>query len=89
MNEVLSSAWLHGNYIVNGYQVTIKTNLSIARFRSIDDIDDIDDIYGNSKFDYNFQGSEADAVIEEIADIWNKSDITQEEAVGQWISMHL
>lgn len=89
MNEVLSSAWLHGNYIVNGYKVTIKTNLSIARFRSIDDIDDIDDIYGNSKFDYNFQGSEADAVIEEIADIWNKSDITQEEAVGQWISMHL
>ena len=89
MNEVLSSTWLHGNYIVNGFQVTIKTNLSIARFRSIDDIDDIDDIYGNSKFDYNFQGSEADAVIEEIADIWNKSDITQEEAVGQWISMHL
>ena len=78
MNITLSPSWVNGNYIVNGFQVTIKSHLSIARFRSLDNDDD-----------YYFQGNEADDVINEIFDIWNKSDIPQDEAVGQWISMHL
>lgn len=78
MNDVLSPSWINGNYIVAGYQVTIKSNLSIARFYCLD-----------TDEDYYFQGNEADDVINEIADIWNKSDIPQDEAVAKWISMYL
>lgn len=78
MNISLSPSWINGNYIVYGFQVTIKSNLSIARFRSISDDDD-----------YYFQGSEADEVINEIFQIWNNHELTQDEAVEQWISMHL
>lgn len=78
MNNVLSPSWLNGNYIIYGYQVTIKSHMSIARFDSID-----------SEDDFYFQGNEADDVINEISDIWNKSDLTQDEAIGQWMTMHL
>lgn len=78
MNTTLSPSWINGNYIIHGFQVTIKSHLSIAHFQSIETDDD-----------YYFQGSEADDVINEIADIWNKSDISQDEAVGQWMSTHL
>lgn len=42
----------------------------------------------NTDEEYCFQGSEADDVIKHIADIWNTSEITQDEAISQWISMH-
>lgn len=78
MNITLSPSWINGNYIVSGFQVMIKSNLSIARFQSLTD----DDCY-------YFQGSEADEVINEIFQIWNNHELTQDEAVEQWISMHL
>lgn len=78
MNTTLSPSWINGNYIVNGYQVTINTNLSVARFQSIETDDD-----------YYFQGSEADDVINEIADIWENANLKQDESIDQWIRLHL
>ena len=78
MNDSLSPSWLNGNYIIDGYQVTIKSNLSIARFYCLD-----------TEEDYYFQGNEADDVINEIAGIWNAYDITQSQAIKKWINMYL
>ena len=78
MNDSLSPSWLNGNYIIDGYQVTIKSNLSIARFYCLD-----------TEEDYYFQGNEADEVINEIAGIWNAYDITQSQAIKKWINMYL
>lgn len=78
MNFSLSPSWLNGTYVLCGYHVTIKSNYSVADFFSI-----------NTDEEYCFQGSEADDVIKEITDIWNTSEITQDEAISQWISMHL
>ena len=78
MNDSLSPSWLNGNYIIDGYQVTIKSNLSIARFYCLD-----------TEEDYYFQGNEADDVINEIAGIWNAYDITQSQAIQKWINMYL
>ncbi len=52
--------------------------MSIARFDSIE-----------SEDDFYFQGREADDVINEIAEIWNNSDLTQDEAIALWMKMHL
>ena len=78
MNDSLSPSWLNGNYIIDGYQVTIKSNLSIARFYCLD-----------TEEYYYFQGNEADEVINEIAGIWNAYDITQSQAIKKWINMYL
>lgn len=78
MNDSLSPSWLNGNYIIDGYQETIKSNLSIARFYCLD-----------TEEDYYFQGNEADDVINEIAGIWNAYDITQSQAIQKWINMYL
>lgn len=79
MNDIqLTPSWINGNYIVLGFQVSIKTSLSIARFYSISDDED-----------YYFQGPEGDSVIDEIFNIWNNSSLKQDEAVAQWIRHHL
>ena len=79
MNTYYSNSWLNGAYRdVAGYEVCINSSLSFASFDSLHDDED-----------FYFQGNEADDVIGEIADIWNKSDVTQNEAIAQWIRMHL
>ena len=78
MNDSLSPSWLNGNYIIDGYQVTIKSNLSIARFYCL-----------VTEEDYYFQGNDADRIIDEIAGIWNAYDFTQTQAIQKWINMYL
>mgnify|MGYP004445421319 FL=1 len=80
MNSTLSSSWLSGSYAdIAGFEVCINTALSYV---SIDSLQ-------IPEASYFFQGNEAEEVIEEMFQIWSKSDLTQEEAIAQWISFYL
>ena len=79
MNTVLSNSWLNGTYDnVAGYLVNIHSGLGFAIFESRTE----DEVY-------DFQDNHADVVISEIADLWKNGDMTQEEAIAEWITMHL
>lgn len=76
-NNYLNPSWLNGNYAdVNGYNVSIDYSLSFACFEGENNV-------------YTFQGDEGDKCIEEITDIYNKDNCTQQEAVAKWISLYL
>lgn len=40
-------------------------------------------------FDYFWQGSEAEEIIEQIHEIWVKNNLTQQQAVSRWIELNL
>ena len=78
--EMLSPTWLNGKYKdVNGFNVEINTSLSYAYFENINDENEA----------YYFQGDEADNVIDEINDIYNRHNLTQSEAIARWINLYL
>lgn len=79
MKDFYSSSWLNGEYIdIAGFKVCITSSLSFASFESLHD---------NST--YVFQGDEADTVIQEMNLIYEQDELTQDEAIGKWIRMHL
>ena len=80
MNTTLSPSWISGSYAnIAGYEVSICTALSYINFENLHDPDS----------SYFFEGNEAEEVIEEITNIWSNADLKQDEAIGQWIRMHL
>lgn len=82
MNKIdfLSSSWLNGQYYeICGFNVTIDSSISFACFESVFDSDEV----------YDFQGCEADEVIEDITNIWNNAELAQDDAIASWIRAHL
>lgn len=78
--DYLSSSWLNGQYYdICGFNVTIDSSISFACFESVSDSDEV----------YDFQGSEADEVIVNIAEIWNNAELAQDDAIASWIRAHL
>lgn len=76
----LSSSWLNGQYYdICGFNVTIDSSISFASFEFVSDSDEV----------YDFQGSEADEVIENIAEIWNNAELAQDDAIASWIKAHI
>lgn len=79
MSSFLSSSWLNGEYLdIAGFKVCINSSLSFAVFESLHD-----------DISYVFSGSEADDVINDIENIWEQNELKQDEAIDQWIRMHL
>lgn len=80
MTATTSPSWISGSYAnIAGYEVLICTALSYISIENLHDPDE----------SYFFDGQEADDVIEDITDIWSNADLKQDEAIEQWIRMHL
>lgn len=73
------ASWINGKYQnVCGYaNVEINTSLSYVDIMPID---------GNEENEYFLQGDDADQAIREICRIYHNGDVTQDQAVAQWLS---
>jgi hypothetical protein len=70
----LDESWLYGKYSEAGYNIEI-TSLWAC-------------ITGNGSY-YYAQGDELTAFLAEVCDIWNNSELTQAQAVLQWVNTYL
>lgn len=70
----LGESWMYGKYSESGYNIEI-TSLWAC-------------ITGNDSY-YYAQGDDLTAFLTEVCDIWNNSELTQAQAVLQWIDNYL
>lgn len=77
--EVLGSSWLNGAYlieneIIGNWRVTIEARFHFIKFKNLDD---------NTTM--AFKDDIADYIISRITHLWNKLDISVEDAITIWI----
>ena len=80
--EFLDSSWLSGVYlieseVIGNWKVTLETRFHMIKFKNLDDNTII-----------KFNDDIADDIINSITNIWNKFDITVEDAITIWINKH-
>lgn len=80
--EFLGSSWLSGVYlieseVIGNWKVTLETRFHMIKFKNLDDDTTV-----------TFNDDIADNIIDSITNIWNKFDITVEDAITIWIGKH-
>ncbi len=80
--EFLGSHWLNGTYLIESeaignWKVNLEARFHFIKFKNLDD-----DTVAEFK-DYF-----ADNIIDSITDIWNKFDVSVEDAIIIWIDKH-
>ena len=80
--EFLGSSWLSGVYLIESevigkWKVTLETRFHMIKFKNLDDDTTV-----------TFNDDIADNIIDSITNIWNKFDITAEDAITIWIGKH-
>lgn len=77
--EFLDSSWLNGAYlieneIIGNWRVNIEARFHMIKFKSLDDNTTV-----------TFNDDIADYIISKITNLWNKLDISVEDAITIWI----
>lgn len=77
--EFLGSSWLSGTYlieneVIGNWKVDIEVRLHMIKFKSLDD-----DMVAK------FEDYLADNIINSITKLWNKLDVSVEDAIMIWI----
>lgn len=75
------SSWLNGKYDIGCWNVTVDGAHSFVNFEAKEE---------QPVSSFTFQGNEADDTIQQIHDIWVKSEaLTQQDAIEAWANMYL
>lgn len=80
--EFLGSGWLNGAYlieneIIGNWRVNIEARFHFIKFKNLDDNTTV-----------TFNDDIADYIIGRITNLWNKLDISVEDAITIWIRRH-
>lgn len=79
--DINHASWLNGCHVISDWKVTINTSLSFVSFEPLPD---------KAVSEFNFQGDEADKVIDEMTQFWKShEELTQWDVIEHWALMML